>query len=245
MAIKAVVFDAYGTLYDIQSIASATEQAYPGHGATITQIWRLKQLEYTWLRSLMGRYEDFWTVTGQSLTYTLSCLGFPHDDASVGRIMEKYLHLDPYPDALPALSALSGYKRAILSNGSPAMLDALLRNTGLDRILDATISVDPAVTYKPSARVYDLIRDAFDVALDEVLFVSSNGWDVCGAKSAGLKVVWIERVTAQALAAELTGGAATPLAMFKALRMRPDELGYAPDFQVHGLSELAEIAARA
>ena len=103
VTIKAVVFDAYGTLYDIQSVASVTEQAFPGYGEIITQVWRIKQLEYTWLRSLMRRYEDFSVVTRESLAYTLRCLGLKYDNEAFARIMEKYLHLDLYPDALGAL----------------------------------------------------------------------------------------------------------------------------------------------
>ena len=139
MTIKAVVFDAYGTLYDIQSVADVTEQAFPGYGDIITQIWRIKQLEYSWLRSLMRRYEDFSAVTRDSLIYTLRVLGLQHDDAAFARIIGKYLDLDLYPDALAALSALKGRKLAILSNGSPAMLNALVANSGLDAVLDATI----------------------------------------------------------------------------------------------------------
>jgi 2-haloacid dehalogenase len=243
--IKAIVFDAYGTLYDVQSVAAATERAYPGQGNLITQIWRLKQLEYSWLRALMERYEDFWTITAQSLDYTLACLGLPRDAAAFDSIMDAYRHLDLYPDALPTLSSLSDYKRAILSNGSPAMLDELVANSGIAPFLDATISVDAGKTYKPAAAVYDLIRATLDVALSDVLFVSSNGWDVCGAKSAGLTVAWIERVSAEALAGEMMSAPVEPLTMFKALRMRPDTLGFPADYQVQGLSELAAIVSRA
>ena len=108
MTIKAVVFDAYGTLYDIQSVAAITEQAFPGYGDIITQIWRIKQLEYTWLRSLMRRYEDFSVVTRESLAYTLRVLGLKYDAAAFDRIMNKYLHLDLYPDASASLAALKG-----------------------------------------------------------------------------------------------------------------------------------------
>ena len=106
MPLKAIVFDAYGTLYDVQSVADVTEDAFPGYGEIITQVWRIKQLEYSWLRSLMGRYEDFAAVTRDSLTYTLKCLGLEYDDASFARIMEKYLHLELYPDALASLAAM-------------------------------------------------------------------------------------------------------------------------------------------
>src|SRR6202044_3397305 len=132
MTLKAVVFDAYGTLYDIQSVATVTEEAFPGYGDIITQIWRIKQLEYSWLRSLMRRYEDFSVITRESLVYTLKVLGLKYDAAAFERIMDKYLHLDLYPDAMATLMAMKGRKLAILSNGSTDMLNALVHNSGLD-----------------------------------------------------------------------------------------------------------------
>jgi 2-haloacid dehalogenase len=245
MTIKAVVFDAYGTLYDVQSVAAVTEEAFPGYGDIITQIWRLKQLEYSWLRSLMRRYEDFSAVTRDSLTYTIRILGLDHDTATFDRIMEKYLHLDLYPDALPTLAALKGRKLAILSNGSSEMLNALVRNSGLDRMLDATISVDSGRVFKPAPEAYSLIEARLGVTPAEVLFVSSNPWDACGAKSFGLNVAWIERVTPEAMAlACVKSDVVPPLTMFKALRMQMDELGVLPDHRIHGLSELRDLIAR-
>ena len=195
MTIKAVVFDAYGTLYDVQSVADVTEDAFPGYGDIITQVWRIKQLEYTWLRSLMRQYRDFSDVTRDALAYTLDSLGLEYDDDSFARIIDKYLHLDLYPDALAALSAMKDRKLAILSNGSPDMLDALVRNSGLDQLLDAVISVDAKKTFKPSPEAYMLIEEVLHVPPSEVLFISSNPWDACGAKAFGLNVAWIERVT--------------------------------------------------
>ncbi len=201
--IKAVVFDAYGTLYDIQSVAAVTEEAFPGYGEIITQIWRIKQLEYTWLRSLMRRYQDFSVITRESLAYTLRVLGLEYDDGAFERIMDKYLHLDLYPDATAALAALRGRKLAILSNGSPGMLNALVANSGLDRVLDATISVDAQKIFKPAPEAYSLIESVLGVPPAEVLFISSNPWDACGAKAFGLNVAWIERVTPEAMRAGL------------------------------------------
>jgi len=245
MPIKAVVFDAYGTLYDVQSVAADTERSFPGKGALITQLWRLKQLEYTWLRSLMDAYVDFRAVTEQSLIYSLACIGVTPERAQIDALMQSYLRLALYPDAKATLTALSGCRRAIFSNGSPDMLGALVRNSGIDTMLDAVISVDSGRTYKPARRIYDLVRTQLDIAPADVLFVSSNSWDACGAKSAGLRVAWIERVTAAALAIELNASAEPgPAAVFKALRMRPEELGVTPDYQVHGLSELVGIVAR-
>ena len=242
--IKAVVFDAYGTLYDIQSVAAVTEQAFPGYGDIITQIWRIKQLEYTWLRSLMRRYEDFSVVTRESLTYTLRVLGLADDAAAFDRIMDKYLHLDLYADALSALAALKGRKLAILSNGSSDMLHALVKNSGLDRVLDATISVDQKRIFKPAPDAYTLIEAKLGTRPDEVLFVSSNPWDACGAKAFGLNVAWIERVMPQAMAeACIKSDAVPPLTMFKALRTQMDELGLKPDHRIRALSELPDLLA--
>jgi 2-haloacid dehalogenase len=245
VTIKAVVFDAYGTLYDIQSVAAVTEQAFPGYGEIVTQVWRIKQLEYTWLRSQMRRYQDFSIVTRDSLAYTLRVLGLAYDSAAFERVIEKYLHLDLYPDATAALAALKPRKLAILSNGSPDMLDALVRNTGLDRLLDATISVDARKIFKPSPEAYSLIGEVLGTKPDEVLFVSSNPWDVAGAKAFGLNVAWIERVTPEAMAlACVENELVAPLTMFKAIRTQMDELGFAPDHRVRALSELPGIAAR-
>ena len=244
MRIKAVVFDAYGTLYDIQSVAAVTEQAFPGYGEIITQIWRIKQLEYTWLRSLMRRYEDFSAVTRESLAYTLKVLGLKNDADVFERIMEKYLHLDLYPDAAATLAAMPGRKLAILSNGSPAMLDALVRNSGLT--LDATISVDAQKIFKPSPDAYALIQSTLGVKPADVLFVSSNPWDACGAKAFGLKVAWIERVTPEAMALACIGNdVVPPLTMFKAIRTQMDELGLEPDYRIRALAELPGLVAAA
>ena len=244
MTIKAVVFDAYGTLYDVQSVAEITEEAFPGYGEMITQIWRIKQLEYSWLRSLMQRYRDFSVITRESLAYTLSILGLQYDDAIFERIMEKYLQLDLYPDALAALAALKDRKLAILSNGSPGMLNALVANSGLDRMLGATISVDAKKVFKPSPDAYSLIETTLGVKSADVLFVSSNPWDACGAKAFGLNVAWIERVTPEAMALDcVESELVAPLTMFKAIRTQMDELGVEPDHRIRALLELPKIVA--
>ena len=244
MTIKAVVFDAYGTLYDIQSVAAVTEEMFPGYGEIVTQVWRIKQLEYTWLRSLMRRYEDFSVVTRDSLAYTLRCLGLEHDPAAFERIIDKYLHLDLYPDAMTALEAMNTRKLAILSNGSTGMLNALVANSGLDRVLDATISIDSRRIFKPSPDAYELIESTLGVPGGEVLFVSSNPWDACGAKAFGLNVAWIERVTPEAMAlACVKSDFVAPLTMFKAIRTQMDELGLEPDYRIHALSELPDLVA--
>ena len=244
MTIKAVVFDAYGTLYDVQSVAAVTDKAFPGYGEIISQIWRMKQLEYTWLRSLMRRYEDFSVITRESLAYTLRCLGLNNDPRVFEDIMYKYLHLDLYPDATAALAAMSDRKLAILSNGSTDMLNALVRNSGLDRVLDATISIDSRKIFKPAPDAYTLIEQNLGVSPAEVLFVSSNPFDACGAKSFGLNVAWIERVTTDAMAlACVKSDLVAPLTMFKAIRMQMDELGLEPDYRIKQLADVPGLLA--
>jgi 2-haloacid dehalogenase len=243
MPIKAFVFDAYGTLYDVQSVAGVTDAAFPGHGEYITQVWRLKQLEYTWLRSLMGQYQDFLTVTREALTYTLETLGLTANEALFERIVDAYNHLSPYPEAAEALGALGGFRLAILSNGSPGMLDALVHNSGFDRYLEAVISVDAKRAYKPDPLAYQLVQERLGCAPHEVAFVSSNGFDVAGAVSFGFKVARIERVTAAGLRQELgCGGPIGPAALFRALRTQTEALGYPPNVVVSSLRELAGLA---
>ena len=243
--IKAVVFDAYGTLYDVQSVASAIEAAFPGHGEYITQVWRLKQLEYTWLRSLMGRYTDFRAVTQESLCYTLSTLGLSADDALLDRIVDAYNTLSPYPEVAEALGALSQYPLAILSNGSPDMLEALVRNSGFDRHLKAVISVDAKQAYKPDPRAYELVQERLGVRPEEVVFVSSNGFDVAGAASFGFKVARIERVTRDQLRTELASGAAIgPATLYRALRSQTETLDHAPAAVIDSLLALPGLIER-
>jgi 2-haloacid dehalogenase len=245
VSIKAVVFDAYGTLYDIQSVADVTEEAFPGYGEIITQVWRIKQLEYTWLRSLMGHYADFAAVTRDSLAYTLRTLGLSDEPSAFDAIIEKYLHLDLYGDVLATLPALQDKRLAILSNGSPDMLNALVKNSGLDRLLEATISVDADKVFKPAPAAYALIESTLHVVPADVLFVSSNPWDVCGAKAFGLNVAWIERVTPEAMAlACVESTVLPPLTLFKAIRTQMDELGFAPDHRIRSLSELPGLLAQ-
>jgi 2-haloacid dehalogenase len=223
-------------------VAAIPDEAYPGFGEIITQIWRLKQLEYTWLRSLMRRYEDFSIITRESLAYTLRCLGLNNEPGVFERIMDKYVHLDLYPDAVEALAAMKDRKLAILSNGSSDMLNSLVGNTGLDRILNATISIDSKRIFKPAPDAYTLIESSLGVTPADVLFVSSNPFDACGAKAFGLRVAWIERVTPEAMAlACVKNDLVPPLTMFKAIRMQMDELGLEPDFRIKALADLPQL----
>ena len=242
MAISAFVFDAYGTLYDVQSVSAVIDEAFPGRGDYITQIWRMKQLEYTWLRSMMRRYEDFWTITREALAYTLRTLDLKVDGSLFDRISERYNTLDPYPDAKGALSALSQYELAILSNGSPGMLNELTRNTGLDLMLDAVISVHSKRVFKPDPRAYELVQEQLGFSPQDVAFVSSNGFDVSGAKSFGFRVIRIERVTPTALRMEINSSPTIgPTTIFKAMRMQTEQIGYEPDFVISSLRELVNI----
>ena len=238
------VFDAYGTLYDVNSVAQATEEAFPGHGETITQVWRLKQLEYTWLRTLMDRYVNFWEVTRESLVYTLDSLGLSCEPATFDHILDRYLHLSPYPDALGALEALraQGHTLAILSNGSQEMLDRLVANTGLKHALDAVISIDPNRRFKPSHSAYELVGDTIGATTDDVVFVSCNPFDVCGAKGFGFKVAWIERVPPQMMQDEVRAASVVgPGTMFRLLRMQMDTLDFRPDFTIETLTGLTDL----
>jgi 2-haloacid dehalogenase len=229
MTIRALVFDAYGTLYDTQSVLAKAEELCPGKGELIAQLWRLKQLEYTWLRALLQDYADFWEVTGAALDFALSAAGVAPSEAIRAPLMENYLHLDPHPEAREALAALAGYRLAILSNGSPNMLEALVRNSGLDRRLEAVISVDAARTYKPHPSCYALVEEVLGIAKGEVLFVSSNGFDVAGAKAFGFNVAWIHRGGE---------GAAT---LYRMLRGCAEELGHPPDHVVSSLTDLPKL----
>jgi 2-haloacid dehalogenase len=188
MAIKALVFDAYGTLYDVHSVYAKTEVLCPGKGDLITQIWRLKQLEYTWLQTSLQDYRDFTFLTQASLEFALRAARIEPSKKITKLLFDKYLDLDPYPEAKDALARLKGRggcKLAILSNGSTAMLSALVRNSGLDAFLDSTISVDGARKFKPHPDCYALVEKALGVRNDEVMFVSSNSFDVAGAKHFG------------------------------------------------------------
>lgn len=237
--VEAVVFDAYGTLYDVQSVTAATEAAFPGRGAYLTQVWRMKQLEYSWLRSLMGRYEDFWTLTCDSLAYALSTIGAAADGALIERVARAYEALALYPDAADALDGLArdGRRLAILSNGAPAMLEAMVARSGLGRHLEATISVDEARTYKPAPEAYALVERRLGVPPGRVAFVSSNGFDVAGAKAFGFHVVRLARAAA-ASPSDAPASDLGALGMFGALRTREEALGERPDVVIASLAEL-------
>jgi 2-haloacid dehalogenase len=200
---RAFVFDAYGTLFDVHSIVDTARAITPDPQA-LSLLWRQKQLEYTWLRSLMERYEDFWVVTGQALRYAMRRLGITATEAQVATLMDAYLTLLPFPEVPSALRALAGTPLAILSNGSPRMLESAVRSSGLDGVFAHVLSVDAVAMYKPSPRVYEMASRALGVEPGEILFVSSNGWDVAGASSFGFRTCWCNRANAPAEELEVT-----------------------------------------
>jgi len=193
--IRGYVFDAYGTLFDVHSVIEAG-RAITADPATLSAAWRQKQLEYTWLRALMGAYVDFWEVTEAALRHALRRLGLTPSAAQVRRLMDAYLSLACFPEVPAALERLAGRPRAVLSNGSPTMLAAAVASSGLARYLDHVISVDAIRTYKPSPLVYALGPGALGIPAGELLFVSSNGWDAAGAKAFGYQVAWCNRTDA-------------------------------------------------
>jgi 2-haloacid dehalogenase len=213
-AIRGYVFDAYGTLFDVHSVVEAGREITPDP-ATLSATWRQKQLEYTWLRALMGDYADFWAVTEAALRYTIRRLALSATEAQVRRLMDAYLALAPFPEVTAALERLGGLPRAILSNGTPTMLAAAVASSGLGAHLEHVLSVDAVRTYKPSPAVYALGPRALGLPAAEVLFVSSNGWDVAGAKAFGYRVAWCNRTGAP-----------------------EEELGVRPDLVVGALDEL-------
>lgn len=191
--IKAVVFDAYGTLFDVHTVALKCEQEYPGQGREISEIWRQKQLEYSWLRSLMGRYEDFWHVTQDALTFALKELALDSTEESRSELVKEYLKLLPYNEVTKALQDMKGKKLAILSNGSPYMLEEMVRNANLTEVFEDVISVDELKVFKPFMGVYQLAPAKLGIQKEDTLFVSCNAWDASAAKVFGFQVCWINR----------------------------------------------------
>ncbi|HIJ37806.1 MAG TPA: haloacid dehalogenase type II [Rhodospirillaceae bacterium] len=192
--VSIVVFDAYGTLFDLSRIADATKQDLGDRALGFSELWRRKQLEYTWLRSLMGRHTDFWHITGESLDYAMRSLKIS-DMALRSRLMEAYLTPPAYADAAKTLADTQtlGLKTAILSNGSPTMLTSATKSSGLDLCLDAILSVESVGVFKPHPSVYRLVEDHFSCTADSVAFVTANGWDAAGAAAAGFRVAWLNR----------------------------------------------------
>jgi 2-haloacid dehalogenase len=212
---SALVFDAYGTLFDVHSVQARCDAFWPGKGAQLSQTWRAKQLEYTWQRSLMGRYAPFSAVTLEALEYSCTLLGLVAGPMQKNALMDEYRNLAPYPEVPGALGKLKGRKLAILTNGSPDMIDPLIKNRGMEKTFDAVLSVDALKVYKPATVVYELAMNRLQLPREDIGFVSSNCWDALGAKSFGFSVYWINRSGAPV-----------------------DRLGVQPDRIVRGLDEL-------
>ena len=214
--IRACVFDAYGTLFDFASAAAACRDALGDKTERLTALWRDKQLQYAWLRSLQGRHADFWQVTGDALDFALAAMGIT-DAALRDRLMNLYLTLAPFPDAAGTLRRLheGGMRMAILSNGSPAMLAPVVAAAGFDGLFDAVISVEEAGVYKPHSSVYRLAVDRLGVPAGEIAFLSSNGWDAYSASAFGMRAIWCNRY-----------------------RQPPERLPGAPEREIRSLAEL-------
>src|SRR5437588_4025318 len=217
--IEALAFDLYGTLLEVASVGRAAAEV-TAEPAALVELWRQKQLEYTWLRSLMGRYQDFWATTGDALDYALDRQGIVVDDPARARLLGAWLDVRPYPEVPGALSALAPRPLAVLSNGNPDMLEAGLAAAALRDRFDHVLSVDDLGVYKPHPSVYELALKAFGLPAERILFVSSNAWDAAGARSFGLPVAWVNRTGA-------------PL----------ERLGAPPSLVVPDLSALAEAIA--
>ncbi|MBJ3762429.1 haloacid dehalogenase type II [Maribius pontilimi] len=229
MAIKICVFDAYGTLFDVASAARRAADE-PGRDALravwqdLARDWRLKQLEYSWLRAAAGRHCSFWQVTQDGLDWALEACGLQADKSLRERLLALYWELQAYPEVPRMLATLKerGFATAILSNGSPDMLDGAVSSAGVGASLDAVLSVEDVGVFKPATPVYDMVGARFGCAPDEVLFVSSNGWDAAAAAGYGFVTAWVNRA-----------GAPT------------DRLWAAPHHILHDLTPIPEIAANA
>lgn len=219
--IKALAFDAYGTLYDVFSVTALCEELFPARGNALAQLWRVKQLQYSMMRSLMGRHKDFWQLTGDGLSYATKSLKLDLTADKRKRLMDAYLSLAAFPDVKPGLEALKklGLRLAVLSNGEPKMLAAAAKSAGIADLLDANISVEDVRIFKPSPRVYNMGPEKLNVSNPELGFVSSNSWDAAGAASAGLNTFWIQR------------SAAEP----------PEELGFGAGQVVKALTDLPQL----
>ena len=220
-AIKALAFDAYGTLFDVFSVTALCEQLFPGKGNQLAQIWRFKQLQYSLMRSLMGRHRDFWGLTEDGLVWASKNLQLDLTVDKKKQLMDAYLTLAAFPDVKPGLEALKkqSIRLAILSNGEPKMLEAAAKSAGISELLDEIISVEEVKIFKVSPRVYNLASERLKVTNPELGFVSANNWDAVGAASAGLRTFWIQRSTAEV----------------------PEELGFQVDTTVKAITELAPL----
>lgn len=221
--VRACVFDAYGTLFDFASAARRCQDAIGDSFNRLTALWREKQLQYTWLRAVQGQHADFWQVTGDALDFSLETL--MHDQPGLrDRLMDLYLALDAFPEVPDVLRQLkaAGLKTAILSNGTPSMLDSAVKNARIDSLVDMVLSVEEVGVYKPDPRVYQFAVDRLAIPASQISFQSSNAWDAHAASSFGMKVVWCNRY-----------------------RQRRERLPGKPDYEINTLAELPGIVGAA
>ncbi len=218
--IEACVFDAYGTLFDVNSAARTAQDSLGEKWKPLAELWRTKQLQYTWLRSLGGYHADFWHVTGDALDFALSTLKLDDDPAMRARLMNLYLVLNTYPEVPDTLKRLkrAGMKLAILSNGTPAMLAAAVANAGITDLFDVILSVEEVSVYKPHPSVYALACKRLNVVTPRICFLSSNGWDAYSAKAFGFRTLWCNR-----------------------FGQAPEQIPETPDAQIATLVELPDI----
>jgi 2-haloacid dehalogenase len=189
----AIVFDAYGTLLDVSSISAACADYWPEHASALVQLWRLRQLEYSWQLGLMQRYLDFEQVTGQALDYACGALGLALASQQRAQLLQSYARLQPFPEVLPVLERFSDRRLAVLSNGAPSMLRVGLMHAGIVPHLETILSANVVATFKPSPSVYALATTYFACHPHEILFVSANGWDIAGAGAFGMRTCWLNR----------------------------------------------------
>lgn len=191
--IHAFVFDVYGTLFDVHSVKAACDEYFPGKGDQISQAWRTKQLEYFFIRQISGRYEDFSVVTRDALRYALDAAGTTASVDVEDKLIATYAELTPYEEVADVLKQLHHKQTVVLSNGTDAMLESLIRNASFTELFDEIVSIDGVKQYKPSPAAYMHWFKTTDLKRDEVLFMSSNGWDIAGAKNFGFQTAWINR----------------------------------------------------
>lgn len=196
--VKALVFDAYGTLFDVHSAAAAQAKLLAGHADEVSRTWRQKQLEYSWLYTLMGHYTDFWTLTSNALDHALRASKCGVDATVREKLLRSYLELETFPEVPDTLARLhnDGKRLAILTNGSPEMINAVVTFSRIDGSLDFILSVDEVRNYKPSAAAYQLACDRLNLKPSDICFISSNAWDVAGAAVYGFVSVWVNRAGA-------------------------------------------------
>ena len=198
MPIRAIIFDAYGTLFDVYSIGALAERLFPGKGSALAELWRDKQIQYSQLRTLCSTYKPFWEVTQDALVFSCRKLGLDLDLEAQNMMMGQYAKLQPFPENLAVLRQLkaTGMKLAILSNGNPEMLAAVVQNAQMEDLFSHVISVETVKKFKTAPEAYQLGTDLLGMPARDIVFVSSNGWDVCGASWYGYKTFWVNRADA-------------------------------------------------